>query len=214
MAKVFYLHKTTLREEESGRTSKVLSAIRTQDLSFQTEGGITRLVLCGHWVGSYTESIKQIHQKVIILAEMNRQLKIILLQILSKSARSVHIYLLVYVVWENIVIVTKMHLEIFWDSQYAASQNATKWFLEWHLSPDLSSCMCALLRPERLNGFESRSVFKSLFIIGLCLINTNILATKRGILINGPETHYFYFFGISYKDFDYISIIYGNHGPT
>jgi hypothetical protein len=74
--------------------------------------------------------------------------------------------------------------------------------------------MCASLRPELLDGFYSHSVFKSLSVIGWCLVNTNIVAPKTGALLSGPETHYFYYPENSYNNFDYISIVYRDRDPT
>jgi hypothetical protein len=48
-------------------------------------------------VGSYTDSMKLIHQKVVLLPEMNKQMKKISVEILEKSAHSVHIHLLVFI---------------------------------------------------------------------------------------------------------------------
>jgi hypothetical protein len=98
-------------------------------------------------------------------------------------------------------------------SAYFASLSATNWFLERGLS-SVSSCMCASLRPERLDGFYSHWVFKTLSLISWCLVNTNVVAPKIGALLSGPETHYFYFCEGIYNDFDYISIIYGVRDAT
>lgn len=48
--------------------------------------------------------------------------------------------------------------------------------------------------PERLNGFCSRSVFESLFIMGRCLVNINIVALKIEALIMDPNTQSNIFF--------------------
>lgn len=94
----------------------------------------------------------------------------------------------------------------------SASLIATNWFLERRLSSDLSSCMCASLKPERVDGFHSHSVLKNLSVIGWCLVNTNIVAPKTVALLRGPETYYFYFLENSYNDFEYTSVIYGDGG--
>jgi hypothetical protein len=50
--------------------------------------------------------------------------------------------------------------------------------------------MCASLTPERLGGFYSYSIFKSLAIIGLCPgcpVNMNILALKPEAFCDGPQ---------------------------
>jgi hypothetical protein len=54
--------------------------------------------------------------------------------------------------------------------------------------------MYALLLPEKLDGFYSCGVFRSLFITGQCLINMKLRALQRG-----PQIHFS-------NDFDQISL--------
>jgi hypothetical protein len=60
--------------------------------------------------------------------------------------------------------------------------------------------MCAFLLPERLDGFYSYSVFKTLPVIGRFPINMNIPVTKIGAL----KTQNSYFLYNGYNDFDQI----------
>jgi hypothetical protein len=48
--------------------------------------------------------------------------------------------------------------------------------------------VCASLASERLEGFYSYSLFKSLSIVGRYPMNINILAPKIGVIQVGPET--------------------------
>jgi hypothetical protein len=51
----------------------------------------------------------------------------------------------------------------------------------------LPVCMCTSLVSERLEGFYFYSVFRSLSILGQCLVNINILAPKIGALHRGLQ---------------------------
>jgi hypothetical protein len=54
-------------------------------------------------------------------------------------------------------------------------------------SVDLYIYMYALLAPKRLDRFDSNSVFKSVFVMGLCPISINISAPKMRILQMGLQ---------------------------
>jgi hypothetical protein len=71
-------------------------------------------------------------------------------------------YFLVYVVWERSVAVKNRSQE-FDEFTY---RPWTRKSGIWNIC--LSICMCVSLASERLDGFCSNSIFKSLFIAGLC----------------------------------------------
>jgi hypothetical protein len=80
------------------------------------------------------------------------------------------------------VMVEKSILRFWCIYMFLTTLNMKKWGLEWLLSIR----MCSSLAPEQLVEFYSYSLFKSLTIIGQCLVEMNILAPKIGALKMPP----------------------------
>jgi hypothetical protein len=73
------------------------------------------------------------------------------------------------------------------------------------------ACICALRTSQRLNGFYSYLVLKTLSLVGRCSVNTNILASKIGVLHMSLKTKKGHFLDNGSNNFDYMSVIQGNN---
>jgi hypothetical protein len=72
-----------------------------------------------------------------------------------------------------------MYLPVF-RAHVSDPLNTKKWLSECRLF--MYVCMCPSLAPERLDGFYSYSVVKSLSVRGQRLVNLNVISTKIGAL--------------------------------
>jgi hypothetical protein len=80
-------------------------------------------------------------------------------------------------VWEHIVILEEIYLEIFKDLYICTNPEHEKVVSGM---PHLSVCMCASLPPERIDELYSHSVFTGLSTINLYPVSTAILTPKIG----------------------------------
>jgi hypothetical protein len=71
--------------------------------------------------------------------------------------------------------------------------------------------MCTVLAPGRLEGFYSYLLFKSLYVIGWCPGNLNILVTKIETPQMGPKKPNGNFLANGRNNLYLIPVIYGGH---
>jgi hypothetical protein len=71
-----------------------------------------------------------------------------------------------------------------------------------YLSVCMQRWLCALLAPQRLDGFYSYLELKSLSTVGRCSVNLNSPAPKLETLERGPKTQNGNFLENGSNDFD------------
>jgi hypothetical protein len=93
--------------------------------------------------------------------------------------------------------------------------NRIKWLLLRHLSASVSMFLkiCASPASELFNGFYSYSVLKSVFAMGLCPVNMNILAQEIMVFQMSPNTQNDDFPQNGCNGFYQIVLFYGDRLP-